>query len=112
MQPHPDAEFPQRGGEIEEPRPHVAIAPAARRILEIDPVGGRILRDDEQFLDAGSSEPLSLAQDIGRRPRDEIAAQARDDAEGATIIAALRNLQIRIVARRQLDSVGRHQVEE
>src|SRR6185437_5744529 len=44
--------------------------------------------------------------------RDQIAAQLRDDAEGAAVIAALGNLEIRVVPRRQLDAFWRHQIEE
>ena len=44
--------------------------------------------------------------------RHQVAAQLRDDAERAAIVAAFGNLQIRVVARRQLDAFGRHQVDE
>ena len=54
---------------------------------------------------------LGLAQDVGGRARHEVAAQVRDDAEGAAVVAALGNLQIGVVARRQLDALRRHQIE-
>ena len=54
---------------------------------------------------------LGLAQHVGDRPRDEVAAQRRDDAEGAAVVAAFGNLQIGVVARRQLDALRRQQVE-
>ena len=56
-------------------------------------------------------QPLGLAQHIVGRPRDQIAAQLRNDAEGAAVVAAFGNLQIGIVPRRQLDALRRHQVE-
>ena len=46
------------------------------------------------------------------RPAVQIAAQTGDDAEGAAVITAFRNLQIGIVARGEFDASGRHQVHE
>ena len=57
-------------------------------------------------------QPLGLAQHVGGRARDEIAAQLRNDAEGAAVVAAFGNLQIGVVARRELDAFRRHQIEE
>ena len=44
--------------------------------------------------------------------RNEVAAELRDDAERAAVVAALRNLQIGVVARRQLHALRRHEVDE
>ena len=41
-----------------------------------------------------------------------LAAQVRDDAERAAVVAALGDLQIRVVARREAQALGRHQVDE
>ena len=108
----PGAERAQLAGEIDELGAHVALLPAARRVFHVDAVGAGVLRDDQQFLHAGLHQPLGLAQHVGGRARDEIAAQLRDDAEGAAVIAAFGNLQIGVVARRQLDALRRHQVDE
>ena len=89
MQPHPDAEFAEFAGEIEKFRPHLAVLPWARRVFEIDAIGRGVLRNDQQFLDAGGHQPFGLAQHVGGRPRDQIAAQFGDDAEGAAIVATL-----------------------
>ena len=62
-------------------------------------------------LTPGLGQFLGLAQHVGCRPRDEVAAQRRDDAEGAAIVAAFRNLQIGVVARRELDALRRQQVD-
>ena len=45
-------------------------------------------------------------------PAVEIAAQVRDDAERAAVVAALGDLQIGVVARRQPQALGRHEVDE
>ena len=81
------------------------------RVIDVDAISARILRDDHQFLDAGGGEPLRFAQHLGRRARHEIAAQRGNDAEAAAIVAALRNLQIGEVARCQLDAALGHEVE-
>ena len=89
MQPHPDAEFAERAGKIDEFRPHFAALPWARRVFQIDPVGGRVLGNDQQFLDARGDQPLGFAQHVAGRPGDQVAAQFRDDAERAAIVATL-----------------------
>ena len=89
MQPHPDAELAERAGKIEKFRPHLAALPRARRVFEIDAIGRGILRDDQKFLDPGGDQPFGLAQHLVGRPRDQIAAQFRDDAKAAAIVATL-----------------------
>src|SRR5204863_101831 len=79
---------------------------------EIAAVGGGILRDDEELFHAGGDEALGLAQHLGGRPRAQLPAQLRDDAEAAAVIAALGNLEIGVVPRRELDALRRHQVEK
>ena len=54
---------------------------------------------------------LRLAQHVIGRPRHQVAAQFRDDAEAAAVVAAFGNLQIGVVPRRQLDALRRHQIE-
>ena len=61
-------------------------------------------------LRARGDQLLGLAQDRVGAAADEVAADRRDDAEGAAVVAALGNLQIAVVARGQLDprpDVGR-----
>ena len=98
--------------EIEEFRPHLAILEHARLVLDVDAVGAGVLRDDEQFLDAGLGQLFGLAQHVGGRTRDEVAAQRRDDAEGAAVVAAFGDLQIGVVARRQLHALRRQEIDE
>ena len=89
VQPHPDAELAQLARKVEKFCPHLATLPWARRVFDVDAVGRRILRNDEKLLDPGGDQPLGLAQHVGGRPRSQVAAQLRDDAERAAIIATL-----------------------
>ena len=45
-------------------------------------------------------------------PRHEVAAHRRDDAERAAVVAAFGDLQVRVVLRRELDALRRHEVGE
>ena len=51
-------------------------------------------------------------QHVGGRAGDEVAAQLRDDAEAAAVVAALGNLQVGVVPGRQPQALRRHQLEE
>ena len=86
---HPDAEFAKRRGKIEEFRPYLAALPGARRVFHIDAIGRGVLGNDQKFLDARGDQLFRLAQHVGGRPRHQIAAQFRDDAEAAAVITAL-----------------------
>ena len=112
MQPHPGAERAELARQIEKSCPHLAVLPFARGVFDVDAIGRCVLRDHQKFLHAGGDQPLGLAQHVGRRPRNEVAAQLGDDAEGAAVVAALGNLQIGVVPRRELDALGRHQIEK
>ena len=79
--------------------------------LHVHAIGAGVLRDHQQFLHAGLDQALGLAEHVAHRPADQVAAHRRDDAEAATMIAALGNLQVGIVARRELDALRRHQVQ-
>ena len=86
--------------------------PRTRLVADVDAIGAGVLADDQQFLGARGDQFLGLAQDRVGTAADEVAAQVRDDAEGAAVIAALGNLQIAVVARRQLEAGLGHQVDE
>ena len=81
-------------------------------VAEVDAVGARVLADDQQLLRAGGDELLGLAQDRVGAAADEVAAQVRDDAEGAAVVAALGDLHIAVMARRQLQARLGHEVDE
>ena len=112
VQAHPRAELAECRGEIRHARGDLAAAPLGLRVAHVDAVRARVLRDHEQLLDACAHEPLGFPQDVAGRSAPKIAAQARDDAEGAAVIAALGDLQIRVVPRRELDALRRDEIDE
>ena len=67
VQAHPDAERAERLGEAQEARLVILSAPGALGVAEIEPIGARVLRDDEKLLHAGGDEPLRLAHDVAER---------------------------------------------
>ena len=77
---------------------HIALLMA-----DVDAVGAGVLADDQQFLRPRGDQLLRLAQHRVDPPAGELAAQLRDDAEGAGVVAALGNLEVAVMARGQLD---------
>ena len=67
---------------------------------------------DQQLLHAGLHQVLGLLHHLADRAAHEVAAHRRDDAEGAAVVAAFGDLQVRVVPRRELDALRRHQVDE
>jgi hypothetical protein len=112
VEPYPRAERAEPLGESDEPRVALFSAPCALGIAEIEPISARVLRDDEQLLYAGGDQPLGLAHHLAEQAALEPAAQRRNDAEAAGVVAALRNFQIGVVARRKLDTLRRQKIEE
>ena len=85
-----------------EPVDRVEFAQERRQraaLLAIDPVEGGVLRDEEQFLDAARRERPRLGHDRGAGAAAICAAQRRDDAEGARVVAAFRDLDVGEVLR-------------
>ena len=80
-----------------------AVAQLVGRVLQVEAVGAGVLADDQQFLGPGGDQFLGLAEDGVGAAADEVAAQGRDDAEGAAVIAALGNLDVAVVARGELE---------
>src|SRR5581483_9801760 len=78
----------------EEPRERAALA-------AIDAVERGVLRDQQQLFDAARRERARFADDRIRRTAAIRAAQLRDDAEGALVVAAFRDLHVRVVLRRR-----------
>ena len=89
-----------------------AAAPRALGVFQVAAVGARVLRDDDELLDARLDQPLRFAQHVGSRARDERPAQARDDAEGAAVVAAFGDLEIGVVARRQPHAFAGDEIDE
>jgi hypothetical protein len=67
---------------------------------------------DEDLLHAGAHQALGFRQHPADGPAGQPAPHRRDDAERALVVAALGDLQVRVVAGGQLDALGRHQVDE
>ncbi len=68
--------------------------PGKARIVHIRAVMGGVLADEDQFTNADRHQFLRLADDfiLGNAP--EVAADDRDVAVGADVVAALGNLQV------------------
>ena len=62
LQAHPGAERAKLAHDVEEARGDLPAAPCALGVLQIAAVGARILRDDDELLDAGFDEPFGFAQ--------------------------------------------------
>ncbi|MDR8763954.1 hypothetical protein FEP90_05680 [Burkholderia multivorans] len=116
MQTHPRAvlrgEFAERGDEIGHARLDRLAVPEARPVFDVDAVRARVLRDHEQFLHTRLEQVFRLEHHFGDGTRHQIATHRRDDAERAAVVAAFGNLQVRIVARRELDAGRRHEIDE
>ncbi|KAG0929904.1 hypothetical protein G6F31_017194 [Rhizopus arrhizus] len=111
VQARPDAHFGQGQTELGHTGLDRAAVPETAAEFHVHAVGTGVLRDHQHFLHAGLDQALGLAQHIAHRTADQVAAHRRDDAEAAAVIAAFGNLQVGVVARRELDALRRHQVQ-
>ncbi len=112
MQANPQPEFAELFTQLVQPGLHRPAFDETAAVFDIDAIGAGVLRDHQQFLDPGGGEKLGLAQHFAERPRDQIAAQAGDDAETATMVAAFGNLQVGVMIGRQPNTLRRHQIDE
>ena len=112
MQPHPDAEAAERVGKNGEARLALLAAPFGFGIADVEPIGARVLRDDEKLGHAGVDQVLGLAHDVAEGTARELAPKLWDDAEAADVVATFGDFQIGVVPRRQAHAFGRHKVEE
>jgi hypothetical protein len=83
---------------------HGLAVPEAGAVLQVDAVGRGVLADDQQFLHPRLEQRTRFVQHITDRARDQVAAHAGDDAEGAAVVAALADLQVGVVPGRELDA--------
>ncbi len=83
----------------QQPREGAALAP-------VDAVERRVLRDQQQLPHAPVRERPRLAHDRLGRAAAVRAAQRRDDAERAGVVAALGDLDVREVRRRRQQARG------
>ena len=91
---YPDPDQPV---DFAEPAQQLRKLPLA---VEIETVAAGILRDDDQLLDAVGRKLLRFLYQIFHRAAAELAAQLRNDAVRAVVIAALGNFQIGVIFRR------------
>src|SRR5439155_18088374 len=98
--------------EIEETNPFEAVdlvqlaeQPRERAALSaIDPVEGLVLRDEEQLLHPARCERTRFAHDRFSRTAPVLSTQPWNDAEGAFVVAAFRDLHVGIMLRRRQQS--------
>ena len=111
VEPHPGGDSAELAGEIGHVRHDLAALPHPRFLADIHAISRGVLADDQQLLGPRRDQLLRLLEDRVGAPADEIAAQARDDAEGAAMVAAFGDLQIAVMAGRQLQPRVGHQVQ-
>ena len=73
--------------------------------VQVLAVARGVLRDEAQLPHAERRKLPRLLHDFAHRPRAEAAADGRDHAIGAAVVAALRNLQIREMLLRGDDAL-------
>ncbi len=102
----------QPRAQVQQPRLHRLAVEEAGAVFHVDTIGAGVLADDQQFLHARLEQGSRIAEHVAHRPRHQVAAHAGDDAEGAPVVAALADLEVGVMPRRELDPGGRHQVRE
>ena len=65
--------------------------------MTVDAVKRRVLRDEQDLFHAAGRERTRLADDRIGWAAPVVAAQRRDDAEGALVIASLGDLHVGVV---------------
>ncbi|SLO32641.1 Uncharacterised protein [Klebsiella pneumoniae] len=91
VQAHPDAELRQLFAQTDHAGLHRHTVVEAGAVLDVDAVGGGVLRNHQQLFHAGVSEAFGFGQHFANRTAHQIATHGRDDAEGAAMVAAFRN---------------------
>src|SRR3989344_8127449 len=112
VQAHPHAQAAEGFAQLGHAGFHRRAVPETGAVFHVDAVGAGVLGDHQQFFNAGFDQALGFVQHIAHRAADQLAAHRRDDAEAATVVAAFGNLQVRVVARGQLDALRRHQGDQ
>jgi hypothetical protein len=67
LQPDPSAERTQFAGDVEKARGDLAVAPRTFGVSEVEAIGARILRDDNELLDARFDQLFGFAQHVAGR---------------------------------------------
>ncbi len=110
MQPHPHVEFAQRARQLGHARLQRAPAPETGAVFDVDAVGRGVLRNHQQLLHPGLDQVLRLLQHLAHRAAHQIAAHAGDNAERTAMVAALGNLEVGVVLRREANALRRHEI--
>ena len=85
----PETETAKLNAEVLKTRMHGAAARERELIAEVGTVGRRVLRDHHDFLHAVFLQAPGFAHDGVHRAGVKLAAELRNDAERAVIVAAL-----------------------
>ena len=90
--------------------------PKTGAVLRVHAVGRGVLADDQQFFDAAFKKRARFIEYIADRARYQVSAHGGDDAKGAAVVTAFADLQVGVVARRELDAgyakALRHQIDK
>src|SRR5690606_3078757 len=101
VQADPGAELAQLARELPHAGPDGAAAHESGAVPHIHPIGAGVLRDDEELAATAIDQGTRLAQHVADGPAHQVSPQRRDDAEAAPVVAALGDLEIRVVPRGQ-----------
>ena len=89
MQAHPHAKRSQGLAELGHPGTHGPAVNKISSILNINTIGTGVLRNNKKLFYSRLHKALGLAHHLTDRPRHQIAAHTRDNAEATTMVAAL-----------------------
>ena len=120
VQAHPGAvllgQIAQLLGQLQHAGLDGLAIPETRAVLDIHAIGRSILADHQQLLDTAFKQRLGFLEHIANRTRHQVATHAGNDAEGAAVVTAFGDLQIRIVLGRELDAgiakAAGHQIDK
>ena len=87
VQPDPGPHTTQFARKLGNLRAYLPTVVLMGLIIQVDAIRACVLRDDEQFSHARFDERFRLAQDIVHGSAGKAAAQLRNDAEAAMVIA-------------------------
>ena len=112
VHPHPGGQLPQAARQGDQIGLERAPLPEVRPVAQVQAIGAGVLRDHQDLTHPGLDQALGLGQDLAQRAAHQVAPQTRDDAEGAAVVAPLRDLEIGKVAGGESHPLGRHQALE
>ncbi len=112
MQPHPYPEFTECRRQFRDARSNRACTPDARAVAQVHTVSARVLGNHEQLFHARFDELFRFFQNLLDRTTYQIAAHRRNDAEAAAVVAALGDLEVGVVPRREAYPLWRDKVEK